>query len=94
MPYPIKSIGEVKLKDEALFITGYARVNGFLDEENGIRDQPLRYESTLIFQDEVVYVWLEASGQDFGDDFVKGVVERDWSESGKGGRMIFFGYEG
>ena len=70
MPYPVKGVGEIKLQDEALFIARYAGVDGFLYEEDRVRDLPLIYESTLILRDDVIYVRLEASGQDFSDDFI------------------------
>ena len=65
MPYPVEGIGEIKLEDEAFFIARYAGMDGFLDEEDGVGDLSLRYESTLILRDEIFYVGFEASGQDF-----------------------------
>ena len=45
-------------------------MDSFLNKEDGVRDLSLRYESSLILRDEIVYVRLEASGQHFCDELV------------------------
>ena len=66
----VKQISKIEFQDKSFLRSHHARVDGSLEQKDGVRYLSLGDESSLIFRDEIWKVGFELGSQDFSYDFI------------------------
>ena len=90
-PNFIKGIGKVQFDYHTFFLPLVTRVNCLLDQDDIVLNLSILNEAPLVLQNDPGEDFFKSVCNNFCDDFVPCVAERDRAESGKAlGAFIFW----